>query len=397
MLPELVEYILDFLHDFDDRGTLLSCSLVSRAWVQSSQKCLFSNIVLRNSPFWHLRYPGVTGILSHRLNSLLNGTPHIARYIRALRIENSGFGTSCWLNSEPSFPQLLSKLSNLRNLALYAIRWEDLSEDRQQPLRALLASPTLSSVRLHRCSTFFQFLALISMAPNLKRLSLARASSYFEPEPDLPDDHRTLSKPATLDVLALYETILPENFTSAVSQYLDITRLHTLIFLDNDTYVSAAPLLALLGQTGTLQRLELGDIPEPTDFDLRLIPSLRQLSFVGVQMGEGQLSTAHLIQFLSGIPQAEDICIEVEIYSAWPEGIHWDVWAKLDDLSEWNHLRNITFDVCVYWSESLVPCAPDSPVAMNELANLKAIFPRLSGNGILRVNLISALSPNSYM
>ncbi|KAJ7723524.1 hypothetical protein B0H16DRAFT_338677 [Mycena metata] len=362
MLPELVEYILDFLHDVYNRGTLLSCSLVSRDWAQSSQRILFAYIHLRYSPFWHLKYPGVTGILSHRLNSILNETPHLTRYIRVLRIENSGFGTSCWLNTEPSLPQLLSKLSSLRSLVLNTIRWENLSEDRQQSFRALLASPTLSSVRLRRCSTFWQFFGLVSMAPNLKRLSVASSSL----EPDLPDDHRVLPKPPTLDVLELYDTALPENFTSTVSQYLDITRLHTLIFLDYGSYVSAVPLLALLGQTGTLQRLELNDIPEPTDFDLRQIPSLRQLSVVNVQMGqqEQEPSRAHLVQFISGIPQVEDICIEVEALSAWPEGIHWDVWAKLDDLlttSEWNHLRYITFNVCLYRGGSLFPMRPTHP------------------------------------
>ncbi|KAJ7187897.1 hypothetical protein C8R46DRAFT_1053001 [Mycena filopes] len=282
MLPELIEYTLDFLHDIDDRATLLSCSLVSQGWVHSSQSHLFSNIHLRFTPFWQLKYPGVTGILSHRLNSVLNESPHLARYIRALKIENDRFGPSCWVNSEPSLPQLLSKLSGLRSLVLSTMYWEGLLEDRRQSLRALLRSSTLNSVRLIRCSTFLQFAGLVSSASSLKRLSVYGFGSNGFDLPPNPDDQ--LLSPVTLEFLAL-ENVDPlekNDILFKLSPLLDITRLYTLRCLDYRSYASAAPLLALLGQTGTLRHLELGDI-EPigdTGNPFSLVPdsSIPQIS-----------------------------------------------------------------------------------------------------------------------
>jgi len=169
---ELVEHITSFLDGVHDRATLLSCCLVSRSWVQSSQKHLFRRIRLSSQEFSQSRYPEVSGVLCHLLHESLLESPHLADYVRTLEIlDVAGFYWS-WVAVEPSLSQLLPKLSALRSLSLAHLDWNLLSEDRQQSLLALLAQPTLISLHLNRCR-FPPSLHFFSAAPSLKRLSIS--------------------------------------------------------------------------------------------------------------------------------------------------------------------------------------------------------------------------------
>ncbi|KAJ6594252.1 hypothetical protein B0H19DRAFT_1094643 [Mycena capillaripes] len=393
---EVAEYIIDFLDGVDDRDTLLSCSLVSRSWVQSSQSHLFHNICLRFRIFWQLKYPGVTGILSHRLDKILVDSPHLAHYIRTLEVVNDNLSLApSWVSSEPSLPRLLSKLSTLRSLRLTQLNWEVLPEDRQQCLQALLTRPSLTSVHLSICR-FPTFMHPLSQAHSLKRLSLNRTYAYPEDDVALnPDDRQALREPVTLNYLALQRVdFLPGFLTSSgVSRWLDITRLRTLVLHDDTSYRCVAPVLSALAKAGTLERLELSSIPESIDL-LDRVPSIRHLSIAHIMMSVGhESSAACLVHFLSNIvhalSQLEDIHIEVEAQSTWPECIDWNVWAELDHLL--SHLRLITIDVCLYWNDSIVPCTPDTPV-VGEITRLRVALPKLMKSGVLQVNLIPALT-----
>jgi hypothetical protein len=129
------------------------------------------------------------------------------------------------------------------------------------------------------------------------------------------------------------------------------------------------------------------------------MPSLRHLYINYIMMSVGQeFLAARLVGFVSNIralTQLEDVHIQIEAHTTWPECIDWNVWAELDDLltaSELNHLRLVTMDVCMYWNESLVACAPNTPAVTNELGRLKAVLPKLIHSGILQVNPIPALT-----
>ncbi|KAJ7899076.1 hypothetical protein B0H13DRAFT_2031116 [Mycena leptocephala] len=393
--PEVVEYIIDFFDSVDDKHTLLSCSLVSRSWVQSSQNHLFRSIRLSYLPFWQL---------NHRLHKVLTESPHLAHYIRDLQIVNDGFlfSPESWVNTEPSLPQLLPKLLALRSLTLWHMNWEVLLEKLQESLRALLARPSLTSFNLSRCRfpTFLRLAVLLSTARSLKRLSLVGTSTNDDDMVLNPDDQAP-AEPVTLDYLALKSGVhfMPGSLTSPLlSHFLDITRLRTLVCSDDICCVSVVPLLPVLAQAGTLERLELGGIPH-SYFDLRLMPSLRHLYINYIMMSVGQeFLAARLVGFVSNIralTQLEDVHIQIEAHTTWPECIDWNVWAELDDLltaSELNHLRLITMDVCMYWNESLVACAPNTPAVTNELGRLKAVLPKLIHSGILQVNPIPALT-----
>ncbi|KAJ7772721.1 hypothetical protein DFH07DRAFT_733844, partial [Mycena maculata] len=255
--PELIAHTIDFLHD--DRDALLSCSLVSANWIHSCRYHLFSEIRLSYVPFWQRKYPGVTGLLSHLLYTLLVDVPHLAAYIHALQIVNDSPVTS-WVNSEPSLPLLLSKLPTLRSLSLSYINWEILAEDRQNVLRASLAGPMLTAVDLNSCRfpSFLNLAILLSTSRRLKRLSL---TGFIEPDDDVRADSipELPLAPVTLEYLSLERGYFPSSLVAPhVAQFLDMTRLRTLVCRDN---FAAVPLLFALAHTGTLERLELGGIP----------------------------------------------------------------------------------------------------------------------------------------
>ncbi|KAF7357680.1 hypothetical protein MVEN_00813600 [Mycena venus] len=391
---ELVAYIIDLIDDAD-RDSLLSCSLVSRSWVQSSQSHLFRNISLPYRPFWQRYYPGVSGVLCHLLNNILFESPHLAHYIQTLEIVDNNGRNPGWVTSEPSLTLLLPKLSALRRLSLTHLIWDTLSEDRQQSFISLLARPTLTSVHLTRCKfpTFLHLSIVLSTALSLERLSLDGA--YFNSVLDLasePHAEQSLHEPVTLGHLTLKNThLLPGTLNSSVLPHvLDITRLRSFC-CDRTCYPSVAPLLPLLGRAGTLERLELVFIPKPADFDLRLVTSLRHLSIGRLVMTVGDESLARsLVGFLSNIyalTQLEVLQISVVAETRPPsECIKWDAWARFDDLlttSSLDHLRRVALDVCVVWDNSLTPCTP--PIVKSELARLETTLPKLARRGVLQV------------
>ncbi|KAF7376448.1 hypothetical protein MSAN_00060400 [Mycena sanguinolenta] len=156
MLPaEIVESILDFL-DLRDKPTLLSCSLVSRIWVQSSQQHLFRT----------------TTISLHRLRRILVESPHLAPYIRTLEIINDGFSFLPVTSHSGPSPAPLPHLNlSLHTLSLANIVWNQVSEILQQLFLALLRQPTLTTIHLKSCQ-FPPSFHFFPAAPSLKRLTI---------------------------------------------------------------------------------------------------------------------------------------------------------------------------------------------------------------------------------
>ncbi|KAF8879957.1 hypothetical protein BD779DRAFT_1446614 [Infundibulicybe gibba] len=82
--PELVDFIIDHLHD--DRKSLTCCSLVSRHWLPASRKNLYRKLRLTIlTPSDTLLYRNSI----HRLRrtwEVLSSSPHLVTYIRHLHL-----------------------------------------------------------------------------------------------------------------------------------------------------------------------------------------------------------------------------------------------------------------------------------------------------------------------
>lgn len=110
--PELVDYVLDYLHD--DKTTLVACVSVSKSWVDSSRYHLFSTI----------RFTLETPVCVWKVVKFLKDVP-VNQYIRSFSIaQNHSVSSMLHFERYPSFcpihhlPMLLPNLPSLQCLTV---------------------------------------------------------------------------------------------------------------------------------------------------------------------------------------------------------------------------------------------------------------------------------------
>src|ERR1700722_13981962 len=160
---ELIEYTIDYLHN--SPSTLRTCAHVSRAWVAPSRFHLF---------YRHDTTPTKIG----QLLEFLQGSPHIARYIREfhLLVRYSPIPPSFWLQVDAALPHLPGMLTQLRKLVLTGIPFTGLVPDTRAAFRALFALPYLVDVHVTILKGVkLEHFATLLCSP-LKRLSLTKSS-----------------------------------------------------------------------------------------------------------------------------------------------------------------------------------------------------------------------------
>ncbi|KAF7347422.1 hypothetical protein MVEN_01498100 [Mycena venus] len=190
-----------------------------------------------------------------------------------------------------------------------------------------------------------------SLRPSLRRLSISY--TRLDHGEGVASGYPPPCKLVTLDYLSLERFVGPL-ISSQILQFIDFTRLRTLVSHDDLCHVYIIPLLPVLGRAEMLEHLELGSVPRSLEFDLSLVPSFRPLCITYVDGKEG----GRLMGFLSNVCaliQLEDVHIVaraellVTADDLYPS-IDWTVWGELDELftaSQLNHLRRVTFDVDV--------------------------------------------------
>lgn len=113
---ELVDYIIDYLHH--DHASLRNCSGVSRGWAHSAQSHLFRTVLVQD------------GCELERLTRLLENRPHLALYVRTLRLKAYRHWMSPGASPElltwiRAVPQVLSrKLTRVRALHFEHVQWD---------------------------------------------------------------------------------------------------------------------------------------------------------------------------------------------------------------------------------------------------------------------------------
>jgi len=132
---ELIEYTIDYLHD--SPSTLRTCAHVSRAWVAPSRFHLFYRCETTQTEI-------------SELLEFLQGSPHIARYIREFHF-STGYPPILYPDFEQvdaALPHLPGMLTQLRKLVLTGIPFTDLVPDTRAAFRALFALPCLVDVHV---------------------------------------------------------------------------------------------------------------------------------------------------------------------------------------------------------------------------------------------------------
>jgi hypothetical protein len=150
---ELIDAIIGHVDQKDDmsRSHLLTCSLVCRFWLPSSQRRLFHHIKFEQ--WWVDRLPAQIT----RLDQVLLNSPHLASYIRVLEIpEMPRCQLSLHRYQRPGsiaidklLSPLLSKITQVQKLRISHLTWNDLPGDFRQSLCRLLELPSMALVCLY--------------------------------------------------------------------------------------------------------------------------------------------------------------------------------------------------------------------------------------------------------
>lgn len=115
--PELAHEIIEYL--WDDRSTLKACALTCSSFVASTQRQLFSSVVLELQPADEtLSNAGAT---CANFKRVVEQSPHVAGYVRGLEINNLESISDCTAESG-AYQTLLFCLAPLRNLRALKLR-----------------------------------------------------------------------------------------------------------------------------------------------------------------------------------------------------------------------------------------------------------------------------------
>jgi hypothetical protein len=172
---ELVDYIIDFLHD--SLSSLRACSLTCRAWAESSQHHLLKSIRLR-SP-----------VRCKELISMIDDHPGLGHHIRRLSLRYHLKGDHDQLFDD--LFDLTSRLSNVRRLypALTHVFDDSLTEKLIASIAPISSIITHLDTAYMRFETAEQFVKLVSCMPSLERLSFGaniKNKSLPSPTASLP-------------------------------------------------------------------------------------------------------------------------------------------------------------------------------------------------------------------
>ena len=167
----------------DDKKSLQSCSLVSKSWLEPSQRLLFAGVTIRFDDFqsWVDNIsPTNIGLLRH---------VRALEYFRQPKTLYSSSGDLIWKREvhDPRFSvyTLRDYLPTFSQLQALGLRHMDIEPTIPQHLELFVAfQHTLSSLFLEQISiTWSTFISLVGHFPHLRRLEIRKASFQVDDQP----------------------------------------------------------------------------------------------------------------------------------------------------------------------------------------------------------------------
>ncbi|KAF8906273.1 hypothetical protein CPB84DRAFT_1770415 [Gymnopilus junonius] len=306
LLPELYDYIIDFLHD--DHLSLRVCALVCRSWVPASRCHLFNHLKLTGSPPSPTR-TWAENTQCRRIFATIRSSPHIASYIHKLSVVETNVvrpSTYRWVNGEITFPSLLQKLTGLRELEFHfphpgsagtKVSWSTMVF---RDISDAMSTMFLNSLVLRQFSfnSVGDFIKIIDSCRRVKTLQLDHVdiATVTHISPTTLDQFFNAHSSAQIleeKKAEIENLILRSNSSYLIIQALlhsrsplDLSCLRSLVI--SITPGSYSNVLDFLKSTPGLEKLEI-EIDQEFDYDayldpkdtidLSLLPSLRSLSF----------------------------------------------------------------------------------------------------------------------
>ncbi|KAF8637800.1 hypothetical protein AX16_010718 [Volvariella volvacea WC 439] len=170
---ELVERIVGFIGDSNDKQTLNSCALASRQLLPITRFYKYSSISI---------VCDLNIVSLQKFASLLQDYPFVASYVQTFSISNDYMcvypGNSPWMvmDSGRDLPSILNNLTSLKSLSLCARQlqsYSDLSDSLKQSLVSTLHLPTLRSLDLEG---FQRIPGILFSSITIKTLRLSRCT-----------------------------------------------------------------------------------------------------------------------------------------------------------------------------------------------------------------------------
>ncbi|KAF8510437.1 hypothetical protein JB92DRAFT_2940018 [Gautieria morchelliformis] len=243
---ELIDEIIGHVDEKDGlrRFDLRTCSLVCRFWVPSSQRRLFHRIKFKY-PLWQYRELHAE---IRQLDQLLLNSPHIANYIRVLKLPDMTYVsrfTDVRGLDEPLSP-LLPKLTQVQKIEIHGLAWNDLrlERDLRQSLCKVLELPSVSFVCIYgaQFNGMDDFMNFISHARSLTCLLLYPDAMWMSQNPVALDDTQADDNKHTerccisrLDMRFRCNNPGSVSWLLGPRSHLDVSHIHTLhIYLPDE-------------------------------------------------------------------------------------------------------------------------------------------------------------------
>ncbi|KAG5650275.1 hypothetical protein H0H81_012765 [Sphagnurus paluster] len=286
VLPqELLDYIIDHLHD--DIPTLRDCSLVCHAWLCPSRTHIFHSVSLQPPKPHQLILRRMKSPTVCALSTILRSAPHLAQYVRELRIYE-GMSWQAWIIQEPALVALLPQLTHVRRLhlersAALPIPWGSLPLG----LQRALTSPVLQELSIGTLSfeSPEEFLGFLLGCRSLRVLQLDHLSIGAPVE--VWDDVSRVERRVHLDMLVIGPRTSPRIVSCLFSPWstIEMASLRRLSVSISSHFSEFAALLRCAKSLEELEIVLMSDVDlvayellRPTDrFDMSRNPRLQML------------------------------------------------------------------------------------------------------------------------
>ncbi|KIM75061.1 hypothetical protein PILCRDRAFT_13876 [Piloderma croceum F 1598] len=355
---ELVDIIIRDFHD--DPYSLHRCSLVCRSWLPTSHRHFFYRVVLSPPNHPYNRRPEAVPY-SMRLYRVLLNSPHIANYIRELKVyEGERLKDQDWIETDQTLPLVLRKLTKLVKMEFRCLRWYPLSLDLRRSISSAFELPSLTTVEIDYglFPNIDDFSNLLSRTKGLARLSLTDIR-FHSTEPLAHEDREAVDEERSascrqrhltdLHLEIFYYSVFVDWLLEARSP-LDVTHIHTLDIMKHykpDTNAINRLLRAIGSSLKHLQLYMVSSRFQNTtlaDISIEFNPHIEFLHIQHIQsIGLGTADAMRwLLTFLSTIGKSnhlKEINLEAEIPGYHTELVDWSAWGAVDSILAGAHFE----------------------------------------------------------
>ncbi|KAE9394292.1 hypothetical protein BT96DRAFT_998673 [Gymnopus androsaceus JB14] len=385
---ELVDCILDNL--YFDKATLLNCALVGRAWLPSSQRRIFREVILDQDFTSVAPHALVDAYLktTRHLDTLFAEKPYLASYVRSLELRSFTQSSKAVCTTTAS---LVRRLSNLNSLSFDYVHWESMPALLKAALTDICQAPSItrfSAVDFYTPS-FAKLASLLSHMRNLKMLHVSIYNGHIGWNVPNSSSFQKASHPPRsiqLDELQLHNVpgLMPwfqRDWCPFETRDLNSLVITGEVDMANLQYFGTDLRELTLGYTGNL------------DVNLAHLVDIRSLSLVRLYQADAtsivpwvEALFKSLLNPDGNLFPLQHLTIALRINPLQPH--HWDPWAAIDALlgkPEFASLKTVDFrlyPVPESWTSGGFPKIPGS---VSKLLIDK--LPFLEGSGKLVVQI----------